>query len=353
MVSQPDAERDAAKRRIRAVLAGDVGGTNTRLAIFPLGNPAEPLLQRIYPSAAFSSLEAVVREFVAEAGQALPALDIQCAGFGVAGPADGATVKFTNLPWIVRTDALAQAFGLRRVVFVNDFAAICRAVPHLGSADVLKLGGGDPKPAAPITVLGAGTGLGVGFLVPGSAGYRTVASEGGHVDFAPRDEQQLRLVRFLQTRRDGSYIENVLSGRGLINLYEFLRDAEGLPESRAVREAMAGGDPAAVISAQGLNHADPLCQRTLHLFCSIYGAVAAGLALLVMARGGVYVAGGIARHIQPALTDGPFRTAFEHHIRYSEFLRSIPRFLILHPQPGLLGAALAAQEGGQVDGARH
>lgn len=337
--------------RMQAVLAGDVGGTNTRLAIFPVGNLAEPLLQRVYPSSAFSGLEAVVRQFLAEARQTLPAVEIQCAGFGVAGPAEGATVKFTNLPWVVRTDELVHAFQLRRVVFVNDFAAICRAVPRLGSADVVKLGGGNPEPAAPKAVLGAGTGLGVGFLIPGEAGHHVVASEGGHVDFAPRDEQQLRLVRFLQIRRDGAYIENVLSGRGLVNLYEFLRDVEGLPESTAVRNAIALGDPAATISAHGLSHADPLCWRTLHLFCSIYGAVAAGLALLVMARGGVYVAGGIARHIQPVLTDGPFSTAFERHIRYSEFLRSVPRFLIVHPQPGLLGAALAAQEEGTVDGA--
>lgn len=340
-------------RHMHAVLAGDVGGTHTRLALFPVGNPAEPLLQRVYPSAAFPGLEAVVRQFLVEARQAMPAVEIQRAGFGVAGPAEGATVKFTNLPWVVHTSELARAVQLRRVVFVNDFAAICRAVPHLGGADVVKLGGGEPDPSAPKAVLGAGTGLGIGFLVPGGAGYRIVASEGGHVDFAPRDEQQLRLVRFLQTRRDGSYVENVLSGRGLVNLYEFLRDVEGVPDSTTVREAMTRGDPAAAISAHGLNHADPLCQRTLHLFCSIYGAVAAGLALLVMARGGVYVAGGIARHIQPVLTDGPFRNAFERHVRYSEFLRSLPRFLIVHPQPGLLGAALAAQEGEQADGATH
>jgi len=332
--------------RMDAVLAGDVGGTHTRLAIYPAGAPQEPLLQRVYRSADYAGLEPIVRRFMDESAQAIQQASIRRAGFGVAGPAEGAVVKFTNLPWVVRTSDLAAAFKLDHVVFVNDFAAICRAVPHLAGNQLHQIGGGIPDPEAPKVVLGAGTGLGVGFLVPAGDGYRAVASEGGHVGFAPRDELQLRLAQYLQTQRDGSYVENLLSGRGLENLYAFLRDVEGGAEDHGVRTAMANTNPAAVISAQGLSGADPLCHRTLALFCSIYGAVSGNLALLVMASGGVYVAGGIAGHIRPMLAGDAFRDAFEQHVRYTEFLRSVPRFLILHPQPGLLGAAIAAQEVG-------
>ncbi len=329
--------------RVAAVLAGDVGGTNTRLALYPSG-ATEPLLLRVYPSREFDGLQPIVARFLADASSLVPSVEVRHAGFGVAGPADGAVVKFTNLPWVVRTDALARAFALDRVVFINDFAAICRAVPHLAPTDLIPLGGGAPDPDAPKAVLGAGTGLGVGFLVRCGPSYRVVASEGGHVDFAPRGPLQLRLADFLATRRDGSYVENILSGRGLANLFAFLRDAEGLAENLGVRQAMERGDPAAVITSHALAGTDALCGRALDLFCEIYGAVAATLALLTMARGGVYVAGGIAGHIRERLQGGVFRAAFEQHVRYTEFLRSVPRHLIIHPQPGLLGAALAAQE---------
>lgn len=330
--------------RDRAVLAGDVGGTHTRLAVYREGALGDPLMQRVYPSGEFPGLAPIVEQFVTAARKALPQADIRRAGFGVAGPADGAVVKFTNLPWVVRTDELAKEFSLDSVVFVNDFAAICRAVPHLGPEHLAAMGGGQIHPNAPKVVLGAGTGLGVGFLVPGDSGYRVVSSEGGHVGFAPRDALQARLTLFLQSQRDGSYVENLLSGRGLDNIYAFLRDQEGVADTPDVRGAMERGDPAAVISTHGISNTDPLCRRAVELFCSIYGAVSGGLALLMMARGGVYIAGGIAAHVRDLLMGAPFRDAFEAHVRYAEFLRSVPRFLITHPQPGLLGAALAAQE---------
>jgi glucokinase len=330
--------------RVEVVLAGDVGGTNTRLALYPRGRVADPLLLRVYPSAAFTGLQPIVARFLAEAAQLTPRVTVRRAAFGVAGPAEGIVVKFTNLPWIERADGIASAFGLEHVVFINDFAAICRAVPHLAPADLVHLGGGTPHPEAPKAVLGAGTGLGAGFLVHCGASYRVVASEAGHMDFAPRGPQQTRLADYLAAHRGGAYVENVLSGRGLANLYAFLRDSEGLAEAPDVRTAMEREDPAAVISSRALAGADPLCDRTLDLFCEIYGAMAATLALLVMARGGVYLAGGIAGHIRARLQGGPFQRAFEQHVRYSDFLRSVPRNLIVHPQPGLLGAALAAAE---------
>ena len=331
--------------QVEAVLAGDVGGTNTRLALYPRGSVAEPLLLRVYPSAEFVGLQPIVARFLAEAAQLTPHATVKRAAFGVAGPAEGIVVKFTNLPWIERTDGIARAFGLEHVVFINDFAAICRAVPHLAPAHLVHLGGGTPHPDAPKAVLGAGTGLGVGFLVRCGATYRVVASEGGHVDFAPRGPMQTRLADYLAAHRGGAYVENVLSGRGLANLYAFLRDSEGLAETTNARTTMEREDPAAVITSRAMVGADPLCDRTLDLFCEIYGAFAATLALLVMAQGGIYVAGGIAGHIRGRLEGDPFRRAFEQHVRYTDFLRSVPRSLIIHPQPGLLGAALAADEG--------
>lgn len=329
--------------RMEAVLAGDVGGTNTRLALYRRGDPSAPLLLRVYASADFEGLAPIVARFLAEATQAEPGAEVRRAVFGVAGRADGIVFKLTNLPWTVDADRMEREFGLEHVRFINDFAAICHAVPHLGAGDLETLAGGSPMADKPKVVLGAGTGLGVGFLIPDGKGFRVVASEGGHVDFAARGALQARLAAYLDAQRGGAYVENVLSGRGFAHLYAFLRDVEGAAESAAVREAMTREDPAAVITAQALHGSDPLCARVVELFCELYGQECATLALLVLAMGGVYIAGGIAGHIRGRLRGGPFHAAFERHVRYSDFLRAVPRLLITHPQPGLLGAAMAAE----------
>jgi glucokinase len=326
------------------VLSADVGGTHTRLALYRWGDMRAPLFLRVYGSAQFPGLMDVVTRFLDEARSSVPQARLVAAGFGVAGPADGATVKLTNLPWVVRRDEISRSLRLDRVVFVNDFAAVCRAVPSLAPEHLHAIGAGAIEEGRPKVVLGAGTGLGIGFLFQNGPSYLVVPSEGGHTEFAPRDTRQARLMEHLRARHGQVCNEHVLSGPGLVSLYGFLRDVEGIGEALPVQLAMRKEDPAAVIAHMGTSRADLLCSQTLDLFCEIYGAVAANLALLVLARGGVYMAGGIAGHILSRLEAGGFRKAFELHPRYGELLRSIPTLLITHPQPGLLGAALAAEE---------
>ena len=332
------------------ILAGDIGGTNTRLAYFQAERPGELLGMRVYPSVGFGSLVEILARYAADLaaggeGEALADIRPGRAGFGIAGPVDREIVKLTNLPWAVDTRAVRAHLGLENVCFVNDFAANCHAVPHLTAGHLHAIGGGSPQPGGSMAVLGAGTGLGQGFLVPRpGSGYLVVPSEGGHTDFAPRTPREGRLLNHLAGQYGRASWERVLSGAGLHNLYRFLRDGEGMAETPAIAGEMAGHDPAAVITAHALAGDDPLCRETLALFCALYGAEAGNLALKVLARGGVYLAGGIAGRILPLLEAGEFRAAFQAKGRYTALMESIPTYLITHPQPGLLGAAIAAGE---------
>lgn len=326
------------------ILAGDIGGTNTRLALFSPGALSEPRELRVFRSGDYESLQSIVREYLEGcAGQLGGAAPVR-AGFGIAGPVEGKIVKLTNLPWVVDSDKVAQRVGCGQVAFVNDFVAQCLAVTRLGPGDRHQIGGGQPVAEKPIAVLGAGTGLGEGFLIWGGSGYIAVPSEGGHTDFAPRNPQQIRLLEFLTQRFGRVSYERVVSGPGLVNIYEFFRDREMVAEAPAVREAIHDGDAGAVISRHGLERSDPLCERALDLFCTVYGAEAGNLALTCLTRGGVYVAGGIAMKILPRLEEGGFRYGFEQKGRYTAFLEGVPTFVVTHPQPGLMGAAIAAAQ---------
>jgi len=328
---------------METVLAGDIGGTHTRLAVFAAGDLRKPLVRRSYPSGDFESLQAIIGRFVDEVGGALPALPGR-AGFGVAGPADGVVVKLTNLPWVVDARRIEERLDGARVRLVNDFTAVCLAVPRLTAEDVHRIGGHDPAAKGAIAVLGAGTGLGQGFLVWRGTDYMAVPSEGGHADFAPRNPLEIRCLEFLTTRFGRVSWERVVSGPGLVNIYEFLRDGEGMPESADVHREMQRDDAPAVVSRHGLKGSDALCERALDLFCAGYGSEAGNLALKILARGGVYLAGGIARQIIPKLEAGGFRHAFESKGRYSSFLETVPVFVITHPDAGLMGAAIAGLE---------
>ncbi|MBI3993567.1 MAG: glucokinase, partial [Candidatus Lambdaproteobacteria bacterium] len=229
-----------------------------------------------------------------------------------------------------------------QVRFVNDFTAVCHAIPHLRPDDVQAVGGGRALAGHPIAVLGAGTGLGEGILVPHGDAFLVVPSEGGHTDFAPRSALEIRLLTYLTEKFNRVSYERIVSGPGLVNLYEFLRDREGMAENPGVREEMRRDSAPPVISRHGLARSDALCERALDLFCSIYGAEAGNLALKVLARGGVYLAGGIAAKVIARLREGGFRQGFEHKGRYTAFLETVPTLVIVHPQPGLMGAAHAA-----------
>lgn len=326
---------------METILAGDIGGTSTRLALFEPDDLNTPLVLKVYGSGDYESLLTIINTFFADIGEEGRAKPSR-AGFGVAGPVEGKIVKLTNLPWAIDSERIRKRVGLERVTFVNDFAANCHAVTRMASEHLHQIGGGSTESGHPIAVLGAGTGLGEGFLIHDGRDYLVVPSEGGHSDFAPRNPLEVRLLEYLTEKFGRVSYERILSGRGLINVYEFFRDCEEMAESEAVREQMRHEDPAAVISATALRSADPLCERALDLFCSLYGAEAGNLALKLLARGGVYLAGGIAGKIIPQLEEGAFRHSFEQKGRYTHFLEGVPTYVITHPQPGLMGAAIAA-----------
>ncbi len=329
---------------MEVVLSGDVGGTHCRLALYRPGQWSQPLHMQDYSSAAHHGLEAIVELFLEQAGHAQPGRRPRRAAFGVPGPAHLPVIRMVNVPWVIDTARFSGALGLERVRFVNDFTAICLSVPHLEPSHVQAIGPGAAQAHQPIAVLGTGTGLGQGFLVWAGSRYVAVPSEGGHTDFAPRTPLEIRLLEFMLREFPRVSWERVLSGQGLPALYRFFRDGEGVPENPAVRDALAVEVPGAVITRYGLDGSDALCARVLELFCALYGAEAGNLALKVMALGGVYLAGGVTRHVLPALQRGGFRAAFEDKGRYHDFLKTVPTLAIVHPQPGLMGAAIAANE---------
>lgn len=321
------------------LLAGDVGGTKTALALFEDG---QMLRRATFPSARFASLELIVREFLGpEASEAR----IAAACFGIAGPIIEQSCRATNLPWIIEARVLEQALGIARVLLVNDFHALSIGITCLPAGDFAPLSGGEADPNGPWAVIGAGTGLGEAVLLRGHRGnFEVLASEGSHTDFGPRNETEMALLRFLWRRHKRVSYERIASGMGLPMLYEFFRD-QGVPESQEVREEMAreGAHRAAIVSAHALSGDDEICVRALDLFVSVYGAAAGNLALTVLPRGGVYVAGGISPKILPKLQDGTFMAAFRTKGRLSHMLESMPVQVVLNADAGLIGAAAIAR----------
>jgi len=337
------------------VLAGDIGGTNSRLAIYDV--PAtglrgvKPIFEQTYPSAAHPSLDVIAEKFLTAAAGAVGARAGVASGcFGIAGPIEHNICRATNLPWVVDGNALAQKLGIARVVLVNDFHAAALGVTAVEAHELVALGGDVRVAQGPMAVLGAGTGLGQAFLLWSAAQnrYQVVPSEGGHVDLAARTPLEHGLVAFLTGKYGRVSCERVLSGRGLVDAFKFLSEepaCRGLihPETAAALAAGAN-DPAAEISRRAIAGTDPLCEMALALFCSVLGAVAGNLGLMVLATGGVYVAGGIAPRILPFLQRGGFREAFDRKGRLHTLVERIPAYVVTHAQPGLLGAALVASD---------
>jgi glucokinase len=329
------------------LLCGDIGGTHTRLALVCPGAPDAPVVTRVYASRDHAEFLPLLERFMTEARGEAPKLRLRGAAFGIPGPVSAVSdvLWMVNLPWRITIAAVARALGLEHVRFLNDFTAVALSVPRLDPRDLHPLGGGPADPRGPIAVLGAGTGLGEGFLVWTGDRYVPVPSEGGHADFAPRNAIEVRLFEFLLARYGQVPWEYVLSGPGLVNLYVFLREREALTEAPAVREAIAREDAPAVITRYGLNtRPDPLCARALDLFCTLFGAAASNLALQVVATGGVYLAGGISQRVMGLLGSGSFRRAFAANQQFGKLLTQIPVWVILHPNPGLLGAATMAEQ---------
>jgi glucokinase len=317
------------------VLAGDVGGTNARIALVEVDGGRARMVQREnYPSRDYPGLAAIVRRFGTHAGS-LP----ERACFGIACPVMGDDCTAPNLPWTVNARDLAAEIGIPHTTIINDFVAIGYGVELLGPADLATLQEGQPEPHGSIALIGAGTGLGQGFLVWSGNRYRVLPSEGGHGDFAPRGKLQNGLLQFLDQEFGRVSWERVLSGPGIVSAYRYLRALGAAPEQDTVRVEMEREDPAVVVSRHALAGTDCLSDRTLDLFCEILGAQAGNLALTVVATGGVYLAGGIAPRIVERLKSGGFIAAFRDKGRMSELVSRIPVRVIMSPFVGLLGAA--------------
>jgi len=322
------------------LLAGDIGGTKTTLAVFSEeGGPRAPLAKRTFPSKAHAGLGAIVQDFTEGVD-----LEVTSAAFGVAGPVIERRVEVTNLPWMIDAAELEEMLGLYPVLLLNDLASIANAVPQLRKDELHTLKAGRRDPQGAIAVIAPGTGLGEGFLTwdQDDNRYRPHASEGGHTDFGPLTPRQIQLLRYLWPRFEHVSYEHVCSGIGIPNMYAFFRGGGYAEEPDWLAKELAEvDDPTPVIVNGALNDERPceLCQLTLDAFVSILGAEAGNLALKVMATGGVYLGGGIPPRILPALEQGTFLQSFHSKGRHSDMMERIPVHVILNPDAALLGAA--------------
>jgi glucokinase len=317
------------------ILAGDIGGTNSRLAFFvERGGRLESIVEKTYATADYASLEAIVQKFVAS--HALP-VDVAC--LGVAGPVQDGRCQTINLPWVVDARELAQALRLKAVSLLNDLEANAYGLVMLAPEDFVLLNRGDPHASGNAAVIAAGTGLGEAGLYWDGQQHRPFAGEGGHASFAPNDALQMELLSFLRREFEHVSWERVLSGPGLHNIYRFLRDTGRGEEPAWLTQEMQQQDPPAVISQAALAGTNALCQQALELFVSLYGAEAGNLALKLMALGGLYVSGGIAPKIIQKLTDSIFMDSIVAKGRLTPLLQDIPVRVVMNDKAALLGAA--------------
>ena len=319
------------------LLAGDIGGTKTVLAGFSAeAGPREPLAQREFASHDFPSLEAMVQAFLGTVS-----LPIDAACFGAAGPVIEGAVKTTNLPWLIEARKLGAQLGIESIYLLNDLEAVACAMPLLQPADLHTLSAGQPVEDGNLAVIAPGTGLGEAFLTRDNDRWFAHASEGGHADFAPMDDNQIGLLRYLQRRFGHVSFERVCSGIGVPNIYDFLRDS-GYPSEtpEVARQLDKTTDRTRTILqiAEQTPESSRLCAATLEMFTSVLGSEAGNLTLKVMATGGLYIGGGIAGHILPSLETGPFLSFFWNKGRFSDLLARVPVHVIV-AQAALIGAA--------------
>jgi glucokinase len=321
------------------LIAGDIGGTKTDLAIFSReAGPHTPLAEAKFHSADYASLQAIVKEFLAKVNK-----PVDGGAFAIAGPVIDGHVKTTNLPWMVEQKALAEALkvDVQSVSLLNDLEAVARGVPILRPEDVRTLNAGEPVSKGAIGVIAPGTGLGESFLTWDGTGYLAHSSEGGHADFAPTGGRQIGLLEYMLKKFDHVSVEHVCSGIGIPNIYGYLRDVEHIPEDPEVARLMASpGDSSFVIVSHALAPANPnkLCVETIDMFVSILASEAGNLAVKVLATAGIYIAGGVATHTLAALQAPQFMQSFKRKGRFSELMSRIPIHVVISPV-GLAGAA--------------
>jgi glucokinase len=330
------------------VLAGDIGGTKTLLQIAEVrGTGVEVLHRARFSSQDYSDLVTLLREFLDHVPATVRS-GIGGACFGVAGPIHGPEqgprrANITNLPWRLDELELQSQLQLPRLRLINDFLASANGIEALGADDFSLLNPGTPEPRAPRLVVGAGTGFGVSQLMWCDGRYRPFPSEGGHIHFAPTDSLQMELLAYLKNSHDRVSCERVVSGAGLVNIYTFLCQREKQTDHSDLRNLLENPDPAEAITERARSD-DLLARRALSLFISIYGAVVGDLALVTLARGGIYVAGGIAPKILDELRAGDFIGSFSRKGRMSSLVKEMPLFIVLAQDVGLLGATLFAAQ---------
>jgi glucokinase len=330
-------KRNTQRKTPRLVLAGDVGGTNTRLGLFEIGRGRlRPLSEKTYPSKNYKGLENILVDFLRDQRA------IAAACFGIAGPVTEEVIVATNLPWWVDIQSLQKLLSLKKVEAINDLVANAYGVSVLKKKDFESLNVGRPKKGNQ-ALISAGTGLGEAILFWDGKQHVPSPSEGGHAEFGPRNRLEMELFNYLSERFDHVSYERVVSGEGLYHIYQFLKDSRRFgAEDSWLSEKMKGEDPAEVISETARLKKSRLCVKALDLFVSIYGAAAGNLALQVMAVGGVYIGGGIAPKIIWKLRDGTFVKAFKDKGRLSRIVTQIPVRVILNERTALLGAASRA-----------
>ncbi len=327
------------------ILAGDVGGTHARLALFDLsGEDLKLIVEQIYASHSYPNLETIVAEFL-RSTSAKP----DSAGIGVAGPIRAGRCVATNLPWVVDAAKLAAETGLRNITLLNDLEANAYGIATLSPGDFEVLQKGKPDPRGNVAVISAGTGLGEAGMNWNGSALRPFASEGGHSSYAPEGELEGELFQYLAKRYGHVSCERVISGPGLVNIYEFLRDTGRGSEPVGFAEELRAGDPTAVISEAALAKRNDLCVAALEMFVRAYGAEAGNVALKFLATAGVYLGGGIAPKILQKLKEPTFLQSFLAKGRMQTLLEAIPVLVILNENTALRGAARRAH----LQAARH
>jgi glucokinase len=317
------------------ILAGDVGGTKVHLALFDFTDgELKHLRDQIFPAKEYAGLEEIVKEFIVTE-------KVTSACFGVPGPVRDGRLRLTNLPWTLDSRELASDLKIDYVFLINDLQANGYGIAELGPDQIYTLSEGDSRQVGNRALISAGTGLGEAFLVWDGRDYVPYPSEGGHSDYAPRNEDEIDLLRFLKQKYNGRIsFERVVSGMGLTNIYEFLREVRGLEEPVWLAEKIAAAqDPNSVITEMGLSAKAEICVKALDMFVSAYGAEAGNLALKVLSAGGLYIGGGIAPRILEKLKDGTFLKSFRDKGRLSQLLINMPVRVILDSRAALLGAA--------------
>lgn len=314
------------------LLIGDVGGTNARFALLD-DAMADPVTFPAVTTAEFDSLQQVIQSVVLDRTSVRP----QSAIIAVAGLVTGDEIELTNRGWIISPEAMLDALQLDQVVILNDFEAQALAVTALQPDDVEQIGGGESKTGAACAVLGPGTGLGVAGLIRANGTWLPVAGEGGHVDMGPRNARETAIFAHLETAAGRVSAEQALSGRGLANLYAAICQVDNI--------APALSDPAAISSA-ALSAKDTAASEALALFATLLGRVAGDMALIFMAGGGVYLTGGIAQKILPALHKGGFRAAFEDKYPHQAYMAGIPVRVVTNPLAALTGIVAFARNPG-------